>query len=169
MLNRIYRKLAEYEYSLSNFYKKIGARDDEYSSFFNQLAIDEKKHSKMLFALLDKRKEIIPTKYLVEAIELSNLLGCSSANKSKNTNIEVSKRNLLFRLIFRGKSASSYNTYELLSFVSNGERIAYLYYSLLLYIVKLLYSITKDKLYELDIKILSQIRDDEKNHSKTKR
>lgn len=166
MLNRVYRKLAIYEYSLSNFYKKIGARDDEYSSFFNQLAIDEKKHSKMLFALLDKRKEIIPTKYLVEAIELSNLLRCSSANKSKNTNIKVSKNNLLFRLIFRGKSASSYNTYELLSFVRNGETIAYIYYSLLLLLVKLLYIITKDKLYELDINILSTIREEEKKHSK---
>lgn len=161
MLNRIYRKLAIYEYSLSNFYKKIAARDDEYSSFFNQLAIDEKKHSKMLFALLDKRKETIPTKYIVEAIKLSN--------KTKETNLKVSKTNPLFNLIFRGKHASSYSTYELLSFVSNGERIAYVYYSSLLYIVRLLYFLTKYKLYELDIKIISLIRDDEKNHSKTKR
>lgn len=158
MLNRIYRKLAEYEYSLSNFYKKIASRDDEYSSFFYELSKDEKRHSKMLFALLDKRNEIIPTKYLIEAIELSN--------ETKNTNIRVSKNNPLFYLIFRGKSASSYSTYELLSFVKNGEEVAYMYYSILLYIVKFLHLMTRDKLYELDINILSQIREEEKGHSK---
>ena len=114
----------------------------------------------MLFALLDKRDKIIPTKYLVEAIEISN--------ETKRTNIRVSKNNPLFYLIFRGKSASSYSTYELLSFVHNGEKIAYLYYSALLLVVRFLYLITKDKLYELDIKILSQIRQEEKNHSQYK-
>ena len=158
MLNRVYRKLAEYEYSLSNFYKKIGARNDEYSSFFYELSKDEKKHSKMLFALLDKRNEKIPTKYVVEAIEFSN--------KTKNTNIQVSKNNILFKLIFKGKSASSYSTIELLSFVRNGEKIAYWYYSVLLYTVKLLYLITNNKVYELDINILSHIREEEKKHSK---
>lgn len=158
MLNHIYRKLAVYEYSLSNFYKKISSRDDEYSSFFYDLSKDEKRHSKMLFALLDKRKEKIPTKYLVEAIEFSN--------KTKDTNIRVSKNNPLFRLIFKGKAASSYNTHELLSFVRKGERIAYLYYSVLLLVVRLLYLITKDKLYELDISILSSIREEERKHSK---
>jgi hypothetical protein len=112
----------------------------------------------MLFALLDKRNEKIPTKYVVEAIELSN--------ETKQTNIKVSKNNLLFRLIFRGKSASSYSTYELLSFVRNGERVAYIYYSILFYIVKFLYLITKSKLYTLDIKILSTIRNEEKRHSR---
>lgn len=176
MLNLVYRKLAEYEYSLSNFYKKISARDDEYSAFFNQLSIDEKKHSKMLFALLDKRKEKIPTKYLVESIQLSNPSETVLPNKIKNTNIGVSKNNLLFRLIFKNKAASSYSTYELLSFIRNGEKIAYIYYSLLLYIVKFLYLVTssleprseKNEMYKLDIHILSHIREEEKNHSQHK-
>lgn len=158
MLNYIYHKLAHYEYSLSNFYEKISRRDDEYSSFFSQLAIDERKHSKMLFALLDKRKEIIPTKYLVEAVEYNN--------KTVKSNDRVSTKNPLFYLIFRGKSASSYSTRDLLIFIRNGEKIAYIYYSAILFIVKFLSLITKDKLYELDIKILSTIREEENNHSK---
>ena len=158
LLNHIYRKLAHYEYSLSNFYKKISSRDDEYSSFFNQLSIDEKKHSKMLFALLDKRKKIIPTKYLIEAIEYSN--------ETTKSNIKVSTRNPLFYLIFRGKSASSYSTKELLPFIRSGEKVAYTYYSFLLYLVKFLSLISKDKLYELDINILSTIREEEKEHSR---
>jgi len=111
----------------------------------------------MLFALLDKRKEVIPTKYLIESIEYRN--------ETTNTNTQVSTKNLIFYLIFRGKSASSYSTKELLSFIRNGEKVAYLYYSILLYIVKFLNIITKDKLYELDIKILSTIREEENNHS----
>jgi rubrerythrin len=158
VLSHIYRKLAHYEYSLSNFYKKISRRDDEYSSFFNQLSIDEKRHSKMLFALLDKRKKVIPTKYLIEAIEYNN--------ETTKSNSNLSTRNPLFYLIFRGKNASSYSTKELLSFISNGEKVAYIYYSILLYIVKFLSLITKDKLYELDIKILNQIREEENIHSK---
>lgn len=160
MLNRVYRKLAEYEYSLSNFYKKIAARNDEYSEFFNQMSQDERKHSKMLFALLDKRNETIPTKYLVEAIQLTN--------ETKKTNVKVSRNNPLFRLIFKNKLASSYSTSELLPFVCNGERIAHLYYSVLLYTVKFLYLITKNKMYELDINILSRIREEEKDHSQHK-
>lgn len=158
MLSHIYRKLARYEYSLSNFYKKIAARDDEYSSFFNQLSIDEKKHSKMLFALLDKRKEIIPTKYLVESIKYHN--------ETIKGNENVSTRNSLFYLIFRGKSASSYSTKDLLPFIKSGEKVAYLYYSVLLYLVKFLSLMTNNKLYELDIKILATIKEEEKEHSK---
>ena len=158
MLSHIYRKLAHYEYSLSNFYKKISRRDDEYSSFFSQLAIDEMKHSKMLFALLNKRKEIIPTKYLIEAIEYTN--------NTVKSNEKLSTKNPLFYLIFRGKSASSYSTRDLLTFIRNGEKIAYIYYSAILFIVKFLSLITKDKLYELDIKILSIIREEENSHSK---
>lgn len=157
MLSHIYRNLAHYEYSLSNFYKKIAARDDDYSSFFNQLSLDEKRHSKMLFALLDKRKEIIPTKYLVESIEYPN--------ETTKSNLSISTRNPLFYLIFRGKSASSYSTKDLLPFIKSGERVAYLYYSVLLYLVKFLSFMTKDKLYELDINILLTIREEEKEHS----
>jgi len=112
----------------------------------------------MLFALLDKRKEIIPTKYLVEAVEYNN--------KTVKSNDRVSTKNPLFYLIFRGKSASSYSTRDLLIFIRNGEKIAYIYYSAILFIVKFLSLITKDKLYELDIKILSTIREEENNHSK---
>ena len=158
MLSHVYRKLAEYEYSLSNFYKKIAARDDEYSLFFNQLSIDEKKHSKMLFALLDKRKEIIPTKYLVETIKYHN--------ETIRSNKNISTRNPLFYLIFRSKSASSYSTKDLLPFIRSGEKVAYLYYSALLYLVKFLSLMTNNKLYELDIKILTTIREEEKEHSK---
>ena len=158
MLSCIYRKLAEYEYSLSNFYKKIAAREDEYSLFFNQLSIDEKKHSKMLFALLDKRKEIIPTKYLVEIIKYHN--------ETIRSNKNVSTRNPLFYLIFKGKSASSYSTKDLLPFIRSGEKVAYLYYSALLYLVKFLSLMTNNNLYELDIKILTIIREEEKEHSK---
>ena len=158
MLSHIHCKLAEYEYSLSNFYKKIAARDDEYSSFFNQLSIDEKKHSKMLFALLDKRKKIIPTKYLVETIEYHN--------KTIRSNKNISIRNPLFYLIFRGRSASSYSTKDLLPFIKSGEKVAYLYYSVLLYLVKFLSLMTNNKLYELDIKIITTIREEEKEHSK---
>ena len=158
MLSHIYRKLAHYEYSLSNFYRKISRRDDEYSSFFNKLSIEEKKHSKMLFALLDKRKEIIPTKYLIEAIEYNN--------ETLKSNEKLSTKNPLFRLVFRDKTASSYSTKELLYFIRNGERTAYIYYSLLLYLVKFLSLISNDKLYELDIKILETIREEEKKHSR---
>ena len=158
MLSHTYRKLAEYEYSLSNFYKKIAARDDEYSSFFNQLSIDERKHSKMLFALLDKRKKVIPTKYLVETIKYPN--------ENIKSNENVSTHNPLFYLIFRGKSASSYSTKDLLPFIRSGEKVAYLYYSVLLYLVKLLSLMTNNNLYELDIKILTTIREEEKEHSK---
>lgn len=157
MLSHIYRKLAEYEYSLSNFYKKISCRKDEYSNFFNQLSIEEKKHSKMLFALLDKRKETIPTKYSIESIQYKEV--------KKKVNSRLSIRNPLFYIIFRGKTASSYSTEDILEFVRNGERIAYIYYSLLLSIVELLNYITKDTIYELDINILSTIRDEEKVHS----
>jgi hypothetical protein len=111
----------------------------------------------MLFALLDKRKEVIPTKYLIESIEYNN--------ETTKTNSNLSTRNPLFYLIFKGKSASSYSTADLLNFIRNGEKIAYIYYSIILYIVKFLSLITKDKLYELDIKILSTIREEEKNHS----
>ena len=158
MLSPIYRKLAEYEYSLSNFYKKIASRDDEYSSFFNQLSVDEKKHSKMLFALLNKRKEVIPTKYLVETIKYHN--------KTTKSNNNVSTRNPLFYLIFRGKSASSYSTKDLLPFIRSGEKVAYLYYSVLLYLVRFLSLMTNNTLYELDIKILTTIKEEEKEHSK---
>lgn len=112
----------------------------------------------MLFALLDKRKETTPTKYLVESIKYSNEI--------INSNLNVSTRNLLFYLIFRGKSASSYSTKDLLPFIKSGERVAYLYYSILLYLVKFLSLMTKDKLYELDIKILITIREEEKEHSR---
>ena len=158
MLSHVYHKLAEYEYSLSNFYKKIAARDDEYSFFFNQLSLDERKHSKMLFALLDKRKKIIPTKYLVELIQYSN--------ETIRSNKNISIRNPLFYLIFRGKSASSYSTKDLLLFIESGEKVAYLYYSALLYLVKFLSLITNNKLYKLDIKILTTIREEEKEHSR---
>ena len=158
MLSHIYHKLARYEYSLSNFYKKIAARDDEYSSFFNQLSIEERKHSKMLFALLDKRKEIIPTRYLVESIKYHN--------ETIKSNEKVSTRNPLFYLIFRGRSASSYSTKDLLPFIKSGEKVAYLYYSVLLYLVKFLSLMTNNKLYELDIKIITTIREEEKEHSR---
>jgi len=157
LLSLIYRKLANYEYALSNFYKKISSRNDEYSNFFNQLAIEEKKHCKMLYSLLDKREEIIPSKYLVESIQYKN--------EKKKVNNKLSIRNPLFYIIFRGKSASSYSTRDLLKFVQNGEKIAYLYYSLLLWVVKCLTYITNDSLYKLDIKIISTIREDEKIHS----
>jgi len=159
LLSLIYRKLANYEYALSNFYKKISSRNDEYSSFFNQLAIEEKKHSKMLYSLLDKREETIPSKYLVESIQYKN--------EKKKVNNKLSIRNPLFYIIFRGKPASSYSTRDLLKFVQNGEKIAYLYYSLLLYMVKCLRYITNNSLYKLDIKILSTIREDEKIHSQS--
>ena len=112
----------------------------------------------MLFALLYKRKEIIPTKYLVEIIKYHN--------EAIRSNKNVSTRNPLFYLIFRGKSASSYSTKDLLLFIRSGEKVAYLYYSALLYLVKFLSLMTNDKLYELDIKIITTIREEEKEHSK---
>lgn len=157
MLSHIYHKLALYEYSLSNFYRKISKRGDEYSSYFYQMSVDEKKHSKMLFSLLNKRDWSIPNKYLVEEIIVDS--------KVTKTNIRVSKRNLLFYLIFKGRSASSYSTKELLTYVTKGEKIAYLYYSVLLGLAKCLSYITQDKLYDLDINILSTIRSEEKEHS----
>lgn len=129
------------------------------------MSVDEKKHSKMLFSLLarqnlasrSKRSWSIPNRYLVEEVVAdSNII---------KTNLEVSKRNLLFYLIFKGRSASSYSTKELLSYVSKGEKIAYLYYSVLLWVVKCLSYVTQDKLYTLDINILSIIRSEEKEHS----
>lgn len=121
------------------------------------MSLDEKKHSKMLFSLLSKRGWSIPNKYLVEEVIVDNII--------TKTNIEVSKRNILFYLIFKGRSASSYTTKELLRYVSNGERIAYLYYSVLLIVVKCLSYVTKNKLYSLDINILSIVRNEEKEHS----
>lgn len=157
MLSYIYYKLALYEYSLSNFYQKISKRGGEYSSYFYQMSVDEKKHSKMLFSLLSKRGWEVPNKYLVEEVVISNI--------STKTNIKVSKRNLLFYLIFKGRPASGYSTKELLRYVAKGERIAYLYYSVLLYIVQCLRYVTKNKVYDLDINILSTIRNEEKVHS----
>lgn len=110
----------------------------------------------MLFSLLNKRGWSIPNKYLVEEVVVDS--------KVTKTNIEVSKRNVLFYLIFKGRSASSYTTKELLTYVSNGEKIAYLYYSVLLWAVKCLSYVTKDKVYDLDINILSTIRSEEKEH-----
>ena len=161
MLSRIYYKLAIYEYSLSNFYRKISKRDDEYSSYFYQLSVDEKKHSKMLFSLLSKRGYVIPNKYLVEEVIIQG--------QEVKTNTEVSKRNVLFYLIFKGKYASSYSTNELLSYVNKGERVAYVYYSVLLWVVRCLSYLTQDKSYELDINILSTIRSEEKEHSNNER
>lgn len=112
----------------------------------------------MLFALLDKRKEIIPTKYLVESIKYSN--------ETVNSNLNVSTNSLLFYLIFRGKSASSYSTKNLLPFIRSGERVAYLYYSVLLYLIKFLSLTNNNKRYELDIKILTTILEEEKKHSR---
>ena len=110
----------------------------------------------MLFSLLSKRGWSIPNKYLVgEVIVGSNVT---------KTNIEVSKRNLLFYLIFKGRPASSYTTKELLRYVSNGEKIAYLYYSVLLWVVKCLSYVTQNKVYTLDINILSTIKSEEKEH-----
>lgn len=121
------------------------------------MSVDEKKHSKMLFSLLSKRGWLIPSKYLVEEVIIDS--------KVTKTNIRVSKRNILFYLIFKGRSASSYSTKELLTYVSKGEKIAYLYYSVLLWLVKCLSYVTQDKIYELDINILSSIRSEEKEHS----
>jgi len=129
------------------------------------MSVDEKKHSKMLFSLLarrnlalrNKRGWSIPTKYLIEKVVVDS--------KVTKTNIQVSKRNILFYLIFRGRSASSYSTKELLSYVTKGEKIAYLYYSVLLWLVKCLSYVTQNKVYDLDIKILSTIRSEEKEHS----
>lgn len=157
MLSHIYHKLALYEYSLSNFYRKVSRRGDEYSSYFYQMSVDEKKHSKMLFSLLNKRGWVVPSKYLVEEMIVNS--------KITRTNIQVSKRNLLFYLIFKGRSASSYSTKELLTYVSRGEKIAYIYYSILLWLVKCLSYVTQDKVYSLDINILSTIRSEEKKHS----
>lgn len=157
MLSHIYYKLAIYEYSLSNFYRKISKRDDEYSSYFYQMSVDEKKHSKMLFSLLTKRGWVVPSKYLIEEVIVDS--------RVTKTNIEVSKRNILFYLIFKGRSASSYSTKELLTYVTKGEKIAYLYYSVLLWLVRCLSYVTQNKLYELDINILSTIRREEKEHS----
>jgi hypothetical protein len=122
------------------------------------MSVGEKKHSKMLFSLLRKRGWEVPNKYLVEEVVVKS--------KVTKTNIQVSKGNLLFYLIFKGKSASGYSTKELLKYVTKGEKIAYLYYSVLLYVVRCLKCITRDKLYDLDIDILSTIRSEEKEHSK---
>lgn len=157
MLSHIYHKLAIYEYSLSNFYRKVSKRGDEYSSYFYQMSVDEKKHSKMLFSLLSNRGWNVPNKFLVEEV-------VTKGNVTK-TNIQVSKRNVLFYLIFKGRYASSYSTKELLTYVSKGEKIAYLYYSVLLWVVKCFSYVTQDKLYDLDINILSTIRSEEKEHS----
>lgn len=121
------------------------------------MSVEEKKHSKMLFSLLSKRGGSIPSKYLVEEVVVGS--------KITKTNIEVSKRNILFYLIFKGKSASSYSTKELLTYVTKGEKIAYIYYSVLLWVVRCLSYVTQNKLYELDINILSTIRSEEKEHS----
>jgi len=115
----------------------------------------------MLFSLLSKRGYDVPNKYLVEEVIIQG--------QKVETNIEISKRNVLFYLIFKGKSASSYSTNELLSYVIKGERIAYVYYSVLLWIVKCLRYITQNKLYDLDINILSTIRSEEKEHSSNER
>ena len=121
------------------------------------MSVDEKKHSKMLFGLLSRRGWSIPTKYLTEEVIVDS--------KATKTNLQVSKRNLLFYLIFKGRPASSYSTKELLIFITNGERIAYIYYSVLLRLVKCLSYITQNKKYELDINILSTIRREEGEHS----
>lgn len=121
------------------------------------MSVDEKKHSKMLFGLLSRRGWSVPTKYLTEEIIIDNQI--------TKTNRQVSKRNLLFYLIFKGRPASSYSTKELLIYVTNGERIAYIYYSVLLGVVKCLSNITQNKKYELDINILSTIRREEGEHS----
>lgn len=121
------------------------------------MSVDEKKHSKMLFSLLSKRGWNIPNKYLIEEVVMDS--------KVTKTNIEVSKSNILFYLIFKGRSASSYSTKELLTYVSRGEKIAYIYYSVLLGLVRCLSYATKDKVYDLDINILSTIRSEEKEHS----
>lgn len=121
------------------------------------MSVDEKKHSKMLFSLLSRRGWNVPSKFLVEEVIVGS--------KVTKTNIEVSKRNILFYLIFKGRSASSYSTKELLTYVIKGEKIAYMYYSVLLYIVKCLRYTTKNKIYDLDINILSTIRSEEKEHS----
>lgn len=122
------------------------------------MSVDEKKHSKMLFSLLSKRGWVVPSKYLVEKIVVDS--------KVTKTNIQVSRRNILFYLIFKGRSASSYSTKELLTYVRKGEKIAYLYYSVLLGVVKCLSYVTKNKVYALDMNILSTIRSEEKEHSK---
>lgn len=121
------------------------------------MSVDEKKHSKMLFSLLSKRGWLIPSKYLVEKVIVDS--------KITKTNVEVSKRNILFYLIFKGRSASSYSTKELLTYVNKGEKIAYIYYSALLGLVKCLSYVTQDDVYRLDINILSTIRSEEKEHS----
>jgi len=113
----------------------------------------------MLFALLDKRKESIPIKYSIESIEYKE--------EKKKVNSRLSIRNPLFYIIFRGKAASSYSTEDILKFVLNGERVAYIYYSLLLSIVKFLSFITNSKMCDLDINILSTIRNEEKVHSQS--
>jgi hypothetical protein len=115
----------------------------------------------MLFSLLSKRGYDVPNKFLVEEVIIQG--------QEVKTNIEVSKRNVLFYLIFKGKSASSYSTNELLRYVSKGERIAYVYYSVLLWGVKCLSYLTQNKMYELDINILSTIRSEEKEHSNNER
>jgi hypothetical protein len=111
----------------------------------------------MLFSLLSKRGYDVPNKFLVEEVVIQD--------QEVKTNIKVSKRNVLFYLIFKGKSASSYSTNELLSYVSKGEKIAYVYYSVLLWVVKCLSCLTQNKLYDIDINILSTIRSEEKKHS----
>jgi hypothetical protein len=115
----------------------------------------------MLFSLLSKRGYDVPNKYLVEEVRIQG--------HEVKTNIEISKRNLLFYLIFNSKSASSYSTNELLSYVSKGERIAYMYYSVLLWVARCISYLTQDKLYDLDINILSTIRSEEKEHSSNER
>lgn len=130
------------------------------------MSVDEKKHSKMLFSLLarqnlasrSKRGWEIPNKFLVEEVVVGS--------RVTKTNLQVSKRNILFYLIFKGRSASSYSTKELLTYVCKGEKIAYLYYSVLLGVVKCLSYVTKNKVYTLDMNILSTIRSEEKEHSK---
>lgn len=122
------------------------------------MSVGEKKHSKMLFSLASKRGWVVPSRYLVEEVVIDN--------RTTKTNIRVSRSNLLFYLIFKGKPASSYSTKELLSYITKGERVAYLYYSALLLIVRCLRYITQNKRYELDINILSTIRSEEKEHSK---
>jgi len=115
----------------------------------------------MLFSLLNKRGYDVPNKFLVEQVIIQG--------QEVKTNIEVSKRNVLFYLIFKGKSASSYSTNELLSYVNKGEKIAYVYYSVLLWVVKCLSYLTQDKVYDLDINLLSTIRSEEKEHSSYER
>ena len=152
MINLIIYKLAIYEYALSNFYLKISNRKDEYSNLFYLQSRDEFKHCIALLHLLNF--DVYNIQFLNDLLIIDN--------QKLKTNYQLSTRDIIFRILFLNKPASEYPTKVLLNYVSVGESIAVITYSLLL-----IYSIfTFNK---LQFNIFKWIIKDELNHTLRRR